>query len=86
MIDLLYSHMEQWKVKTSKGWTRTFSKWDGAKRAYGMICNRMENDFDDDCPDWIKVYYRKDIDDKWRIFEEFSLEEEDDDDEDEDDE
>jgi hypothetical protein len=71
--------MEQWKVKTSRGYARTYSKWEGAKRDYGMICNRMENDLNDDTPDWVKMFHRNDIDEKWRIMEEFVLEEEDDD-------
>lgn len=73
------SDMEQWKVKTSTGYARTYSKLAGAQRDYGMICRSMESELDEDAPEWVKMFYRADIDEKWRCMEEFVLEEEDED-------
>lgn len=64
--------MEQWKVKTSDGYQRTFSKFQGAKRDYGIICKSMEEE-EDDSPDWVKMFYREDIQDKWKCMEDFTL-------------
>jgi len=78
--------MQQWKVKTSTGYRRTFSHLQGAKRDYGQWCKLMNNEDEEDTPNWVKMYYRDDIGEKWRCMEEFSLEDIDEDEEEEEDE
>ena len=77
--------MEQWKVKTSTGYNRTYSALQGAKRDYGKWCKLIEDEDEENTPNWVKMMYRDDITEKWRTMEEFSLEDADEEDEDEED-
>lgn len=75
--------MEQWKVKTSTGYNRTYSAHQGAKRDYGKWCKLIDDEDQEDSPNWVKMFYRFDISEKWRCMEEFSLEDIDEEEEDE---
>ena len=78
--------MEQWKVKTESGYVRTYALHQGAKRDYGKWCKRIEEDEEGEEPGWVKMYYREDLGEKWKLLEEFAIESEEDEDEDEDEE
>jgi hypothetical protein len=79
--------MEQWKVTYGK-FKRTFSKFMGAKREYGMICKEVE----EEQSGLVQMWYREDLSDDWKCIEEFGYDEdeeeeeepEEDDDDDED--
>ena len=72
--------MEQWKVVSGK-FKRTFSKFVGAKREYGMICREIEADQDG----LVQMLYRKDLTDPWKCMEEFGYDEEEEEEEQEED-
>ena len=71
--------MEQWKVITGK-FRRTFSKFQGAKREYGIICREIERDEEG----LVQMFYREDLNSDWKCIEEFGYEDPNEEDEDED--
>jgi hypothetical protein len=73
--------MEQWKVKTDSGYVRTYDLHQGAKRDYGKWCKVIEDEDEDedDSPSWVKMFYREDISDKWKMLQEFAIESDDED-------
>ena len=66
--------MIKYKVKTNKGYTRIYSKWQSAKLDYGTWCRKWNDSTDKQRPNWVRLYILENDDAEWLIMEELTHE------------